>query len=223
MELPLISTRNLVKTYELDELKLPVLKGVNLEVKEGEMVSIMGPSGCGKSTLMHLLGLLDTPTSGQILFEGQDVSRYSEAARADFRGDKVGFVFQSFNLLKKFSALENVVLPLIYSHRGKGSEKRAKELLKQVGLKERINHLTSKLSGGEQQRVAIARSLINDPPLILADEPTGNLDSLAGAEIMNLLKDLNRGGKTLVIVTHDFNIAQNCERIVKMKDGQIVD
>jgi len=222
MKQPLIKTENLTRAYRLDEISVPVLNNINIEIAQAEMVSIMGPSGCGKSTLMHLLGLLDTPTSGKILFDGHDVSQLSDNERAGFRGDKVGFVFQQFNLLKKFTALENVVMPLIYSHKGKGSEKRARELLKEVGLGHRINHLTSKLSGGEQQRVAIARSLINDPPLILADEPTGNLDSKAGAEIMNLLKDLNNRGKTIVIVTHDVTVAEGCQRIIRMKDGEVV-
>jgi putative ABC transport system ATP-binding protein len=222
MKQPLIKTENLTRTYKLDEMLVHVLKGLNIEIEQGEMVSIMGPSGCGKSTLMHLLGLLDTPTSGKILFAGRDVSQLSDNERADFRGDRVGFVFQQFNLLKKFTALENVVLPLIYSHKGGGTEKRARDLLAEVGLSHRLNHLASKLSGGEQQRVAIARSLINDPPLILADEPTGNLDSRAGSEIMDLLRNLNSKGKTLVIVTHDLSVAQGCQRIIRMKDGEVV-
>ena len=222
MNSSLIVTQNLVRTYKLPEVEIPVLKGINIELGRGEMVSIMGPSGCGKSTLMHLLGLLDSPTSGSILFEGEDMSRLSEFQRADFRSDKVGFVFQSFNLLKKFSSLENVMLPLIYSHKSGGSEKRARTLLSEVGLSARTNHVTSKLSGGEQQRVAIARSLINDPPLILADEPTGNLDSKAGVEIMNLLKGLNAKGKTIVIVTHDVSIAESCQRMIRMRDVEIV-
>lgn len=222
MNTPLITTQNLVRTYKLDEVEVPVLKGINIEIGQGEMVSIMGPSGCGKSTLMHLLGLLDSPTSGKINFSGRDVGQLSEADRADFRGDKIGFVFQSFNLLKKFSSLENVMLPLIYSHKGGGSEARARTLLEEVGLSHRVSHLTSKLSGGEQQRVAIARALINDPVLVLADEPTGNLDSKAGGEIMALLKNLNAQGKTLVIVTHDESVAASCQRIIKMKDGMVV-
>lgn len=235
MNSPLISTQSLTRTYKLDEVEVPVLQNINIEIAQGEMVSIMGPSGCGKSTLMHLLGLLDTPTEGKIFFEGLDVSQLSDSERADFRGDKVGFVFQQFNLLKKFTALENVLLPTIYHHgiqpvglsRTKSRElygkKRAVELLSEVGLTQRTNHLSSKLSGGEQQRVAIARALINDPSLILADEPTGNLDSKAGTEIMDLLKKLNGQGKTIVIVTHDLSVAQNCQRIIRMKDGEVVD
>ena len=226
MKQPLIKTENLVRTYKLDEVSVPVLKSINIEISQAEMVSIMGPSGCGKSTLMHLLGLLDTPTSGKIFFDGQDVSQLSDNERADFRGDKVGFVFQQFNLLKKFTALENVLLPTIYHHAvqpvGLNGKNRAVKLLSEVGLSQRTNHLSSKLSGGEQQRVAIARSLINDPPLILADEPTGNLDSKAGAEIMNLLRDLNSKGKTLVLVTHDVTVAQGRQRIIRMKDGEVV-
>lgn len=220
---PLIKTVYLTKSYLIEESSLSILKGLNLEIVGGEMVAVTGPSGCGKSTLMHLLGLLDSPSSGRIIFDGVETSGLNDRQRSSFRSDKIGFVFQQFNLLKKFTSLENVMLPLIYSHKGGGSEKRATQLLEEVGLAHRVNHVTSKLSGGEQQRVAIARSLINDPPLILADEPTGNLDSRAGAEIISLLKELNKKGKTLVIVTHDPGVAESCGRTIRMKDGEVVE
>lgn len=219
---PLITTEKLSRIYQLDEVEFPALKNINIEIGEGEVVSITGPSGCGKSTLMHLLGLLDTPTSGRILFSGRDVGSFSEGERADFRGDKIGFVFQQFNLLKKLTSIENVLLPTIYSHKKVRTGKSGLELLEEVGLSHRINHLVSKLSGGEQQRVAIARALINDPPLILADEPTGNLDSKSGLEVLNLLKDLNRKGKTIVVVTHDQNVAESCQRVIRLKDGEVI-
>lgn len=223
---PLIKTVNLIKNYLIDEVYLPILKGLNLEIRAGEMVAVTGPSGCGKSTLMHLLGLLDTATSGQILFDGADTGRLNDTQRSSFRSDKIGFVFQQFNLLKKFSSLENVLLPTIYHHvvqpAGSGGKNRAVELLTEVGLSHRLNHSVSKLSGGEQQRVAIARALINDPQLILADEPTGNLDSKAGAEILGLLKNLNQKGKTIIMVTHDQTVAASCQRVIKMKDGEVV-
>lgn len=229
---PLIKTVGLVKNYIIDDSPLAILKNINLEISGGELVAITGPSGCGKSTLMHLLGLLDTPTSGEIFFDGLSMADLGANQQAAFRSDKIGFVFQQFNLLKKFSSLENVLMPTIY-HRGiqpvgkiqpvgLNGKNRAVELLSQVGLSGRLDHLASKLSGGEQQRVAIARALINDPQLILADEPTGNLDSKSGAEILSLLKKLNREGKTIIVVTHDQTVAQSCQRIIKMKDGEIV-
>ena len=220
---PLIAIENLSRIYKLDSVQVAALREVNLQINQGEMVSITGPSGCGKSTLMHLIGLLDSPTSGKIYFGGKDVSRFSEEERASFRSQEVGFVFQQFNLLKKFTSLENVLLPVIYSKTKSDASSRGRRLLREVGLEHRMSHLTSKLSGGEQQRVAIARALINDPSLILADEPTGNLDSRAGAEILNLLKDLNKGGRTLVMVTHDPNVAGSCQRVIRMKDGEVVE
>ncbi|MEK7610948.1 MAG: ABC transporter ATP-binding protein [Patescibacteria group bacterium] len=227
---PLIITENLSKTYGLDGLGVPALSGVNVAINPGELVAIMGPSGCGKSTLMHLLGLLDTPSSGRILFKDRDISKFSENDRAAFRSREVGFVFQQFNLLPRLSTLENVLLPTLYFHgEGDGAEKikdsrrRALTILSEVGLGKRIEHRPNQLSGGEQQRVAIARSLINDPSLVLADEPTGNLDSRSGGEIMELLKELNRKGKTLVVVTHDNLVADRCQRTIRMKDGRVVD
>ena len=209
---------------------MPALKDINLKIPEGEMVSITGPSGCGKSTLMHLLGLLDKPSSGEIIFKGIDVSRFSEIEQSNFRSREGGFVFQRFNLLQRVTALENVLLPTIYLRNVKGVplasrdflKKRAIDLLGRMGLSHRLDHRPNQLSGGEQQRVAIARSLINDPSLILADEPTGNLDSRSGLEILNLLKELNATGKTVVVVTHDANVASSCQRIIKLKDGEVV-
>jgi len=226
----LIQVQNLSKTYKLDGLVVPALKDINLKIPESEMVSITGPSGCGKSTLMHLLGLLDKPSSGEIIFKGIDVSRFSEIEQSNFRSREVGFVFQQFNLLQRVTALENVLLPTIYLRNVKGVplasrdflKKRAIDLLGRMGLSHRLDHRPNQLSGGEQQRVAIARSLINDPSLILADEPTGNLDSRSGLEILNLLKELNATGKTVVVVTHDANVASSCQRIIKLKDGEVV-
>lgn len=222
---PLIQTFNLVKTYKLEEVALKALNGISLNIEEGEMVSITGPSGCGKSTLMHLLGLLDTPTSGGVIFKGSDLSRFSEDERSDFRSREIGFVFQQFNLLQRISALENVLLPTIYL-RKKGVFsllEEATRLLSEVGLSHRLHHRPNQLSGGEQQRVAIARALINNPSLILADEPTGNLDSRSGKEILGILTGLNRKGKTVVVVTHDPEVAAACARSIRMKDGEVVD
>lgn len=225
----LIETQGLSKDYRLDAVSVPAIRGVNLRISEGEMVSIMGPSGCGKSTLMHLLGLLDTPTSGKIIFGGRETSRFSEDERSDFRSSQIGFVFQQFNLLQRISALDNVLLPTIYL-RKKGVSlsrslllQKAGELLAEVGLSKRLDHRPNQLSGGEQQRVAIARSLINNPSLILADEPTGNLDSRSGKEILGILLDVNQKGKTVIIVTHDSEVAAASQRLIRMKDGEVVD
>ncbi len=226
--IPLIETAELSKDYKLDGVNVPAVRGINLRISEGEMVSVMGPSGCGKSTLMHLLGLLDTPTVGQILFRGEDVSRFPDDERSDFRSREIGFVFQQFNLLQRISALENVLLPTIYLRKKGVSLSRsllleeATRLLSEVGLSHRLHHRPNQLSGGEQQRVAIARSLINNPSLILADEPTGNLDSRSGKEILGVLTNLNRSGKTVVVVTHDPEVAAACQRTIRMKDGEII-
>lgn len=223
----LVKVENLSKTYLLDGLSVEALRGVNLNIEAGEFMAITGPSGCGKSTLMHLLGLLDSPTLGTIYFEGKDVSRLSDDRRASFRSQKIGFVFQNFNLLAKISALENVLLPTLYDLRASISKprlkSRAKDLLSEVGLADRLEHKPNQLSGGQSQRVALARALMNDAQLILADEPTGNLDSKSGQEVLGLLKSLNEKGRTIVVVTHDANVAAYCQRIIKMKDGQIVD
>ncbi len=239
--IPLIETQELSKDYKLDGVSVPAVRGISLRISEGEMVAVAGPSGCGKSTLMHLLGFLDTPTGGKILFRGEDVSRFSEDERSDFRSREIGFVFQQFNLLQRISALENVLLPTIYfcsrkqplrldsgSRVGEGfvvssPEERAKDLLGLVGLDHRFYHRPNQLSGGEQQRVAIARSLINNPSLILADEPTGNLDSRSGKEILGILMNLNQKGKTVVVVTHDPEVAGASQRVIRMKDGEVIE
>ncbi len=217
-----IDIRDITKTYQMGELSLQVLKGISLEVKQGEFVSIMGPSGSGKSTLMNILGALDQPTSGEYFLDGVDVSKLSEADLARIRNKKIGFVFQNFNLLRRTSAIRQVELPLIYGG-GAGRSKKAKAALESVGLGQRIDHLPSELSGGQQQRVAIARALVTEPAMILADEPTGNLDSRSGTEVMQIFQCLNReDGKTIVFVTHDPWIARHTNRVVMLRDGKIV-
>jgi len=220
----LITLSKVVKTYKLDEgVEVQALRGINLKIKKGEFVAIIGPSGSGKSTLMHIIGILDKPTSGTVILEEHDVAKLSEERLAGLRNTHIGFVFQAFNLLPRTSALENVELPLIYSGvSGVERKKRAEEVLNTVGLGERMGHTPSQLSGGQQQKVAIARALINKPSLILADEPTGNLDSKSGGEIIQLLKDLNRKGNTIVLVTHELEIAHEAKRVVQMRDGQII-
>jgi putative ABC transport system ATP-binding protein len=221
---PLISLSNVTKSYKLgDDVIVEALRGVDLEIKKGEFVAIVGPSGSGKSTLMHMIGILDKPTTGKIFLEGKDIGKEKEEDLAVLRNKHIGFVFQAFNLLSKTSAKDNVELPLIYSGDSKASrEKKAIEQLNNVGLGERLDHTPAQLSGGQQQRVAIARALVTKPSLILADEPTGNLDSKSGEEIMNLLKSLNKSGNTIVLVTHDMDIANNAKRVVLIKDGKIV-
>jgi putative ABC transport system ATP-binding protein len=218
----LIELKKLTKTYGANSTKFNALSYIDLTIKEGEFIAIMGPSGCGKSTLLHILGCLDKPTSGSYFLENEEVSRHVSTAKlAYIRRKKIGFIFQSFNLLARVSALNNVILPAIYSGL-KNRKNKAANLLKDIGLGKRINHQPNQLSGGEQQRVAIARALMNDPKIILADEPTGNLDSKSGKEIMKLLKQLNHEGKTIIIVTHDREIAQQTDRIIKMQDGKII-
>lgn len=211
------------KVYKMGDIEVPALKGINLEMEEGEFVAIMGPSGSGKSTLMNLIGCLDTPTRGKYWLDGREVSLLSDDELAEIRNMKIGFVFQGFNLLPRLTALENVELPLIY--RGEGSRERrekAMEALARVGLENRMNHKPSELSGGQQQRVAIARALAGNPPLILADEPTGNLDSASGKEVLATLCELNRQGRSIVLITHDADIAAQAARIVRIQDGIIV-
>ena len=200
------------------------LNNVNLHIKPHEFVAIVGPSGSGKSTLMNMLGCLDTPTSGTYTLDKNEISELRDDQLADIRNQKIGFIFQGFNLLMKLTALENVELPLIYMGIGtKERHKKSQEALERVGLGGRIHHKPTELSGGQQQRVAIARALVSNPPIILADEPTGNLDSKSGVEIMGMLKELHRAGNTIILITHDNNIAEQARRVVKIQDGEIVE
>ncbi len=217
----MIQLQDIIKIYPSGKRELKVLKGINLKIEKGEKIAIMGPSGSGKTTLLNILGCLDKPTSGSYSLEGKELSRLSDKELAEVRGKKIGFIFQTFNLLPRLSALRNVELALTYA--GIREYHRAVEVLAQVGLGDRINHRPSELSGGEQQRVAIARALVKNPSLVLADEPTGNLDTRTGAEIMSLLDTLHvERGITLIVVTHDKNVASHCQRIVHLVDGQIV-
>lgn len=219
----LIKLEHVHKIYGQDGYQTVAVDDVNLEVNAGEFVAIIGPSGSGKSTLMHIMGLLDHPTEGSYELEGKSVASLSETARAHLRLKKVGFVFQTFNLLGRNSALDNVILPMVYAGKSRAArEKRAQELLEKVGLGDRMRNMPSELSGGQVQRVAIARALANDPDIIFADEPTGNLDSKSGAQILELLQKLNKDGVTMVLVTHDPQIAAAAKRTVSMLDGRVV-
>ncbi len=219
----LISVHNLSKEYQSDTVITPVLKEINFSIKKGEFVSIMGPSGSGKSTLMHILGFLDTLTTGSYFFEDQDVSRLSDDELANMRNRKVGFVFQAFNLLARTTTLDNVLLPLLYSDMPKiEQEQRARLMLESVELSHRLHHTPNQLSGGERQRVAIARALVNNPEIIFADEPTGNLDSKSGHQVMKILQSLNEQGHTIILVTHEQHTAEHAERILQIRDGSIV-
>ncbi|MBT3395539.1 ABC transporter ATP-binding protein [archaeon] len=210
------------KSYEIGDYELHVLQDISLDIKKGEFIAIKGPSGAGKSTWMNMIGSLDVPSSGNIILDGNDLSNLSESELAVLRGKKIGFVFQNFNLIPSLSAFDNVSLPLIFQDIKKEKRDRiTKEILERVGLKDRVNHKPSELSGGERQRVAIARALVNDPEIILADEPTGNLDSKTGKEIMKLLINLNKEGKTLIVITHDDSIAKLAKRVINLKDGKI--
>ncbi len=222
----LIELKNIIKTYSLGEVDVPVLKGITLDIEQGEYVALMGQSGSGKSTLMNILGCLDRPTSGDYLFEGEELGRASGDRRALIRNRKIGFVFQSFNLLPRTSALENVIMPLAYTAGDLSRSecrRRAEEMLIKVGLKDRIWHHPSQLSGGQQQRVAIARALINRPPVIFADEPTGNLDSATSGEVMDMFSSLNAEGITVILVTHSGEIADFAKRSIHVLDGRITD
>ena len=217
-----LEAQSVTKIYKLDEIEVHALRGIDLQVCDGQMLSIMGPSGSGKSTLMHIVGLLDRPTDGTVTIDGIDVSKMTPNELAAIRNQRIGFVFQSFNLLSRTSAIANVELPLIYSGlMGGNRARRATEALERVGLGDRMGHLPNQLSGGQQQRVAIARALVTEPSIVLADEPTGNLDSRSGVEVMAILQDLNLQGHTVIVVTHDPNVAQYAERIVHMKDGMV--
>ncbi len=216
----MIQLQDITKVYPMGKRELTVLRGVNLHIKQGELVAIMGPSGSGKSTMLNLMGCLDTPTSGSYYLEEREVSRLSNGELAQIRAQKIGFVFQTFNLLPHLPALANVELGMRYA--GGVDRTKALEALHRVGLSDRANHRPTELSGGEQQRVAIARALVKDPPLVLADEPTGNLDSHSGEEVISILTSLHaEQGITLILITHDANIAHHCQRIIHIKDGQV--
>jgi putative ABC transport system ATP-binding protein len=221
----MIEIKNISKIYKSGSVETKALKNVSFSMKDGELVAIIGPSGSGKSTLMHILGCLDIPTSGQYFFDGKDVSKFSDDELADIRKNKIGFVFQSFNLLPRTTVLRNATLPLVYGNIPKVErEKIARKSLLSAGLSEkRFDHLSNQLSGGEMQRVAIARALVNNPSLILADEPTGNLDSKTGEVVLETFRDLNRQGRTVILITHEKYIAQKADRVISIKDGEIVE
>lgn len=218
----MIKVTNVTKTYKTGDTDFKALDDVTLEIKKGEFVAILGPSGSGKSTLMHLIGGLDKPTSGSIEIDNHNLSKMNDSQLARYRNEKVGFVFQFFNLLQGTNSLNNVTLPLIYAKKKVNRKATATELLKEVGLEKKLKNKPSQLSGGEQQRVSIARALVNNPDIILADEPTGNLDSKTGLAIFELLRELNNKGNTVIVVTHDNSLAEKTDRIIKVADGRIV-
>lgn len=219
----MIDLKNITKTYDMGSVKVQVLKGITLHIAEGEFLSIMGPSGSGKSTLMNMIGCLDVPTTGEYYLDGKEISTYNEKQLSKIRNEKIGFIFQKFNLLSKLTAYENVELPLIYrGMNNKERKERSIEALDKVGLSDRMYHNPTELSGGQQQRVAIARALAGNPPVLLADEPTGNLDSKSGYDVMNLIKELNKEGKTIILITHDNEVAEVAEKIVTIRDGMLI-
>ena len=218
----MIKTRDMVKVFLTEEVETTALNNVNLEVKEGEFISIMGPSGCGKSTLLNILGLLDNPTKGEFHFLGNDVSKYNERQRADLRKENLGFVFQSFNLIDELTVFENVELPLLYLKMGSADrKKKVNKVLEQMGIGHRSSHFPQQLSGGQQQRVAVSRAVVSEPKIIMADEPTGNLDSSHGDEVMKILGDLNKQGTSIIMVTHSPDYAKYAHRTVHLFDGKI--
>ena len=217
----MIELENITKVYHMGKVEVHALNGISLSIQKGDMLAIIGASGSGKSTLLNIIGCLDRPTSGKYLLDGEDVSRLGDNKLADIRSRKLGFVFQEFNLLSRSSAIANVELPLIYGG-GRHRHQRAVEALERAGLVGRANHKPTELSGGEQQRVAIARALVNDPSVILADEPTGNLDSVSAAQIISIFKQLNQEGITIVLITHELDIAAQCQRVIRLLDGRIV-
>ncbi len=220
----MIQIENMYKKYIMGDNVVNALNGVDLHIREHEFVAIVGPSGSGKSTLMNMIGCLDVPTAGRFFIDGYDASKLSDDQQAEIRNKKIGFVFQGFNLIQKLTALENVEMPLIYSGmRAAERQKRAVNALESVGLGDRVHHTPTELSGGQQQRVAIARALVTDPPIILGDEPTGNLDSKSGKEIMQIFKNLNAKGNTIILITHDDHIAEQAKRIIRIMDGKIIE
>ena len=218
----IIQFQNIVKHYKIGTIIVEALRSVSIDIKENEYVAIMGPSGSGKSTLMNLIGCLDTPTSGRYILNGTDVSQMIDDELAEIRNTEIGFVFQTFNLLPRYTALENIVLPLVYAGKGKAERtERALKVIEAVGLTDRMTHRPNELSGGQRQRVAIARAMVNDPSIILADEPTGNLDSKTSDDIMNLFDEIHSRGNTMILVTHEEDIARHAHRIIRLKDGQV--
>ena len=219
----LLSVENVSKIYQMDGLSVKALNNVSIGIEKGEFVSIVGPSGSGKSTLMHIIGCLDNPTSGKVMLDGHQIGKMEEKELSETRNQKIGFVFQAFNLLSKTSALENVSMPLLYNHTSENNAvEKAKAALEMVGLSDRMYHYSNQLSGGQQQRVAIARALVTEAPIILADEPTGNLDSKSGKEVLAIFKNLHKHGKTIILVTHDNSVANQANRKIKLKDGVVV-